>query len=139
MDHAEVALEGYRGITMVTDTDHTDGRDGSIPAGADGSAAPGAVLTLAQAADRLHLRPSLLRRLLLQGTLLPDDLSADGQPHDAPQRARRSVPRCGVSSRVCSRDQGRRAWRPQSRGAADSHGGPREVDAVTPHGRVTVR
>jgi len=78
MDHADVALEGYRGITMVTDTDHTDG---SIPAGADGSAAPGTVLTLAQAADRLHLRPSLLRRLMLQGTLLPDDLSADGQPH----------------------------------------------------------
>jgi membrane protein len=75
MDHADVALEGDRGIIMVTDTDD------SFPAAADESAAPGTVLTLAQAADRLHLRPSLLRRLMLQGTLLPDERGADGQPH----------------------------------------------------------
>jgi integrase len=62
---------------MVTDT---DGRDDNIPAVADGSAAPGPVLTLAQAADRLHLRPSLLRRLMRHGTLLPDERDADGQP-----------------------------------------------------------
>ncbi len=65
---------------MINDTDATDATDDSTPAAADGSAAPGPVLTLAQAADRLHLRPSLLQRLMRQGTLLPDERDADGQP-----------------------------------------------------------
>src|SRR4029453_1324604 len=61
---------------MITDTDATDD---STPVVADESAPPGNVLTLAQAADRLHLPPSLLRRLMRHGSLLPDERAADGQ------------------------------------------------------------
>lgn len=63
---------------MATDMDDTDDR---TPAVADGAAASGTVLTLAQAADRLHFRPARLRRLMLQGALLPDEGVASGQPH----------------------------------------------------------
>jgi membrane protein len=65
-------------------TDNTD-TDDRNPAAANGTATPRPLLTLAQAANRLHLRPSALRRSMRQGTLLPDeritDASiADGQP-----------------------------------------------------------